>query len=227
MLILLRIMSEAVFILFFISPELIRGFYWSGPRVTLPVLQRPITVPLRKWSTRMAETRWISTSWFAARDWCHEMNLGWKWIMAQCGSQQDWDELLEVHDMRWVCGNGSQHTDNIQSPVLYEPPKFQSSADSQIYHVPAGWLHRVWFLALPRALPRALFRDAELIRDLTELQCPMKSWIRSYVTWLQCQYCISRSCMTYVVSRATISTERDDSPESQPPLAGIHTLLWV
>jgi len=37
--ILIRILSEAVFIFFFISPELIRGFYWLGLRVNLPVLQ--------------------------------------------------------------------------------------------------------------------------------------------------------------------------------------------
>jgi len=37
-LILLRILSEALFIFFSISPELIRGFYWLGPRVNLPGL---------------------------------------------------------------------------------------------------------------------------------------------------------------------------------------------
>jgi len=38
-LILLRILSEALFIFFFISPELIGGVYWLGLRVNVLVLQ--------------------------------------------------------------------------------------------------------------------------------------------------------------------------------------------
>lgn len=37
--ILIRILSEALFLFFLISPEPIRGFYSLGPRVNLPVLQ--------------------------------------------------------------------------------------------------------------------------------------------------------------------------------------------
>jgi len=37
--ILIQILSQALFIFFFISLEFIRGFYWLGPRVNLPVLQ--------------------------------------------------------------------------------------------------------------------------------------------------------------------------------------------
>ena len=41
-LILILIRSEAFFVFCFIHPELIRGFYWSGPMVNLPVLHSQV-----------------------------------------------------------------------------------------------------------------------------------------------------------------------------------------
>jgi len=93
----------------------------------------------------------------------------------------------EVDDRRWISGDGSQETDDNQSPFLYQARKLQSSADMQTYDLPAAWLYR---LHAPVQMPNTILNQSQ-------------------VTQVQCRYRTSRSRLIF--GGATIFKEGDDS----------------
>jgi len=130
----------------------------------------PITAQLCIGSKWMAGTNWI-----AAGDGLQEMDPIRRWIAAR----------------RWITGGGWQ---SIPFPFMkilrlcevipsrnhllwFQATELQSSADMQIYDVPAAWLHQVRY----RALFRTLFRDTELCSYKPEFQCGIRSRIRSRI----------------------------------------------
>jgi len=111
------------------------------------------------------------------------------------GSWPDMDGWLEVDDRRWISGDGSLETEDNRSLSymkilrLCETMRFSRSRlwfwtthflwnrDMHLYNKPAAWLHQVRY--------RALSRDEELDSYKAELQCWIRSRIRSGVTvWM-------------------------------------------
>jgi len=130
-----------------------------------------------------------------------------RWILSGDILWPDMDrDWIRMADRRWITtgyglmtGDGSQETNDNQSPFLYEDievmrnftlleittlisnyatTQLEWNADMQTYDVPAAWLHRVRY----RVLFRALFRDTELCSYKPEFQCRIPSRIRSRVT---------------------------------------------